>query len=238
METHQAPLYTYVPKRWKDAILTKRPESNWTSLFSTIDNAYNESKVYPPKQDVFKALELVSPDEVKVVIVGQDPYHGAGQAHGLSFSVPEGQKIPPSLRNIFKELHRSLNCEIPQNGNLTHWAKQGVLLLNTSLTVEEAKAGSHSKLGWQDFTDSILECLEDCPHVVYLLWGNHAEGKRKLIDESRNLILSAPHPSPLSAHKGFIGCDHLVKANAYLHQSGRNPIDCCLPTQPDLFSQI
>lgn len=238
MQTHQAPLHIYEPKRWKDAILTKHPDVDWSSLFALIDNAYNESKVYPRKEDVFKALEIVSPQDVKVVIVGQDPYHGPGQAHGLSFSVPPGVKIPPSLRNMFKELNRSFNCPIPDHGNLMSWAEQGVLLLNTSLTVEAGRAGSHAKMGWHEYTNAVLDCLQNVEHIVYLLWGNHAEAKRALIHSESNLILSAPHPSPLSAHKGFIGCDHFVAANAYLQQSGRKPINWCLPSQPDLFSKI
>ncbi|NVK26585.1 MAG: uracil-DNA glycosylase [Flavobacteriia bacterium] len=229
---------TYVPKRWLDAILTQVPDNQLSILFNNIDEAYKTDSIFPPKHLVFNALELCDPAEIKVVVVGQDPYHGAGQAHGLSFSVPNGVKIPPSLRNIFKEVERSTNSDCPKNGNLESWAKQGVLLLNTSLTVEEGKPASHSKLGWQKFTDAVLQIVSQRGGVVYMLWGKHAEDKAEILDSSKNLILKAPHPSPLSAHKGFLGCNHFVEANTYLVNSGKSPIKWCDDSQPNLFSNL
>jgi uracil-DNA glycosylase len=182
--------------------------------------------IYPPKPRRFLALELVAPDEVKVVILGQDPYHGQGQAHGLAFSVLSDVRIPPSLRNMFKELNRDLGMEPPAHGFLESWAKQGVLLLNTVLSVEEGKAGSHQGLGWEEITDAVISHAgSQKPPAVFMLWGNHAQKKKPLIDSTRHLILDAPHPSPLSAHRGFIGCGHFGKANAFLRQAGLAEID-------------
>lgn len=229
---------TYVPKRWLDAILTQLSDNQISVLFDKVDAAYSSEVVFPPKPDVFKALELSLPSEVKVVIVGQDPYHGAGQAHGLSFSVPMGVKVPPSLRNIYKEIETSTDSECPQSGNLENWASQGVFLLNTSLTVEEGRPASHSKLGWQAFTDAILQIISRQGGVVFMLWGKHAEEKANLLDASKNLILKAPHPSPFSAHKGFFGCNHFVEANTYLVNSGKTPIVWCAKSQPNLFSNL
>lgn len=206
-------------------------------VLSNVDDLYRSQIVYPPKEHVFKALELSSFEATKVVIVGQDPYHGDGQAHGLSFSVPDGVMVPPSLRNIFKELNRSLKCTLSSSGNLTPWAKQGVLLLNSHLTVEAGKAGSHAKLGWDVFTNALLEALSKKGDVVFLLWGKHAIDRSKMIDSTHNLILTAPHPSPLSAHRGFIGCNHFVLANDYLMKTNQNPIDWC-NLELDLFSNI
>ncbi len=182
--------------------------------------------IYPPKPRRFRALELVAPDNVKAVILGQDPYHGQGQAHGLAFSVLPDVRIPPSLRNIFKELNRDLGIGPPKHGCLESWARQGVLLLNTVLSVEEGKAGSHQGLGWEEITDAVIaHAGGGRSPSVFMLWGSHAQKKKPLIDAARHLILEAPHPSPLSAHRGFLGCGHFGKANAFLKQSGVAEID-------------
>lgn len=185
--------------------------------------------VYPPGPYIFNAFNTTPFDEVKVVILGQDPYHGPGQAHGLSFSVPPGVPPPPSLVNIFKELHTDLNMPIPNHGFLEKWAKQGVLLLNASLTVEANKPMSHSKIGWHIFTDAVIHTLsKDREHIVFLLWGSFAKSKAELIDTKKHLVLTAAHPSPLSAHNGFFGCRHFSKANFWLQQKGIKPIDWTL----------
>ncbi|KXU38368.1 uracil-DNA glycosylase [Ventosimonas gracilis] len=182
--------------------------------------------IYPKGSLIFNALNSTPLEQVKVVILGQDPYHGAGQAHGLSFSVPPGIAVPPSLQNIFKELKRDLNIDSPDHGCLAAWAAQGVLLLNTSLTVEQGKAGSHAKSGWQHFTDLVIEQISRLrPHLVFMLWGAHAQSKQPLIDASKHLILRSPHPSPLSAHRGFIGNSHFSRCNDFLSQHGLSPID-------------
>lgn len=187
--------------------------------------------IYPPGPLIFNALNSTPLDQVKVVILGQDPYHGPGQAHGLCFSVQPGVPTPPSLQNIYKELKRDLNLPIPNHGYLQHWAEQGVLLLNTSLTVEQAKAGSHANAGWQRFTDRVIQVVsERRNHLVFLLWGAHAQSKEKLIDTQKHLILRSPHPSPLSAHRGFIGNGHFSRTNKFLEQSGLTPIDWALPS--------
>lgn len=182
----------------------------------------NGNAVYPREDHVFNALNHTKFDDVRVVILGQDPYHGEGQAHGLSFSVPDGVKIPPSLRNMYKELERDFGVTPPAHGNLTRWAEQGVLLLNATLTVQADKAGSHQNKGWEDFTDAVIRAVNDGrDHVAFLLWGSYAQKKGAFIDRSRHLVLTAPHPSPLSAHRGFIGCGHFRAANDYLAEQGR-----------------
>ncbi|MEH6783840.1 MAG: uracil-DNA glycosylase [Alcanivorax jadensis] len=182
--------------------------------------------VFPPGPDIFNAFNLTPFDKVKVVILGQDPYHGPDQAHGLCFSVQRGVKTPPSLVNIYKEIHRDLGIEIPPHGNLTHWAEQGVLLLNAVLTVEAGQAASHQKRGWEQFTDQAIEHLNrEREGLVFLLWGSHAQKKGKLIDRDKHCVLTAPHPSPLSAHRGFLGCGHFSRANQYLLQQGKTAID-------------
>jgi len=192
------------------------------------DRIHAGATIFPPKQFWFEAFNQTPVDEVKVVILGQDPYHGQGQAHGLSFSVPKGQPTPPSLRNIFKELHDDTGTEATST-DLTPWAKQGVLLLNASLTVEEGQAGSHQKKGWERFTDCIIKRVSDhCESVVFILWGRYAQNKVKLIDHDKHLILEAPHPSPLSSHRGFFGSKPFSQANHYLEKNQRNPIDWSL----------
>jgi uracil-DNA glycosylase len=186
--------------------------------------------VYPPGPLIFNAFNQTPFAAVKVVILGQDPYHGAGQAHGLSFSVQRGVRTPPSLQNMYKELHEDVGFEIPAHGNLEGWADQGVFLLNTSLTVRAGSPGSHAGRGWEEFTTAAVRALsERRKGIVFMLWGRHALAKRPLIDEARHLVLSAPHPSPFSAYTGFFGCRHFSKANEYLKGRGQTPIDWQLP---------
>jgi len=187
-------------------------------------------QIFPPGGLIFNALNSTPLAQVKVVIIGQDPYHGPGQAHGLCFSVQPGVPVPPSLQNIFKELKRDLNIDPPNHGCLQSWAEQGVLLLNTSLTVEQGKAGSHASAGWQPFTDRVIEVVSrEQAHLVFLLWGAHAQSKERLIDPTKHLILRSPHPSPLSAHRGFIGNGHFGRTNKFLEQHGLTPVAWALP---------
>jgi uracil-DNA glycosylase len=181
--------------------------------------------IYPPSQQIFNALDSTPFDQVKVVILGQDPYHGPGQAHGLCFSVPDGVAIPPSLINIYQEIEQDIGQRPRASGNLQHWAGQGVLLLNAVLTVEQSRAGSHQGKGWEKFTDRVVSELNDGrSNLVFMLWGSYAMKKGAMIDRSRHLVLTAPHPSPLSAHRGFFGCRHFSKANRYLREHGQEPI--------------
>ncbi len=185
--------------------------------------------IYPPDNQIFSAFEMTKPQDVKVVILGQDPYHGAGQAHGLSFSVPRGIKPPPSLVNIFKELNSDLGIKKPADGNLNRWASQGVLLLNATLTVREGIALSHNNRGWETFTDAIIKKLsENYKNIVFLLWGKRAQDKIRLIDTTKHHILTAAHPSPLSAYNGFFGCKHFSRTNQYLESNNISPIDWAL----------
>jgi uracil-DNA glycosylase len=187
-------------------------------------------RIFPKGLDWFRALDLTPPDEVRVVILGQDPYHGLGQAHGLCFSVPNGVDPPPSLRNIYKELESDLGVKPARHGFLEHWAKQGVLLLNSVLTVEMGRAASHRDRGWERFTDAIITAINESETpVVFMLWGSYAQKKAAFVDTSKHLVLKAPHPSPLSAHGGFFGCRHFSQANAFLESRGLKPIDWALP---------
>lgn len=182
--------------------------------------------VYPPSNLIFNAFNLTPFDKVKVVILGQDPYHNVGQAHGLAFSVPDGIQIPPSLQNIFKELNSDIGMPIPKSGNLENWAREGVLLLNASLTVRANMAVSHARIGWQQFTDAAIRALSDKKeHLVFILWGNYAIAKESLIDHSKHLVLKTVHPSPLSASRGFFGCHHFSQTNQYLINNGIQPIN-------------
>lgn len=191
--------------------------------------------IYPPGPEIFAAFAHTPFDRVKVVILGQDPYHGPGQAHGLCFSVRPGVRVPPSLVNIFKEIHSDLGIAPPDHGCLTPWADRGVMLLNTVLTVERGLAASHRGKGWEGFTDHVIDVLNDArEHLVFLLWGSHAGSKAGRIDGQRHCILRAPHPSPLSAHRGFFGCRHFSRANQYLREHGQTPIDWSLPPRREL----
>jgi uracil-DNA glycosylase len=190
-------------------------------------------RIFPKGSEYFRALDLTPLSNVKVVILGQDPYHGAGQAHGLCFSVQPGVRIPPSLVNIYKELQSDLGITPARHGFLEHWARQGVLLLNSVLTVEEAQAASHQGKGWETFTDAVIRKVNDeCDAVVFILWGAYAQRKASFVDTSRHLVLKSPHPSPLSAHAGFFGGRYFSKANAFLESHGREPIDWQLPADP------
>lgn len=211
---------------WKKPLAAEFELAYFKTLAQTIHEKYLTSIVFPPAPLIFNALELCSFDSVRVVILGQDPYHGPGQAHGLSFSVQDGVKIPPSLKNIYKEIAADLGKEIPTSGNLEHWATQGALLLNATLTVEEGKPGSHQGLGWETFTDAVIKKVSDeKEHVVFLLWGNYARAKKALIDTRKHLVLEAPHPSPFSAHAGFFGSRHFSQTNSYLKAHNQPEID-------------
>lgn len=213
-------------KSWNTALATQYTSGYFVNLLEEVNAAYKTDTVFPPKERVFTAFELCPLSKVSVVILGQDPYHKAGQAHGLAFSVPEGIAIPPSLRNIFKEINSDIGLPTPTGGDLTYLTKQGVLLLNSSLTVAAGKPGSHTKLGWEHFTDAVIHTIsEKREHVVFLLWGAFAESKRTLIDEQKHLVLSAPHPSPLSAYRGFFGCKHFSQTNTYLKKFHYQPIE-------------
>lgn len=195
----------------------------------------NGAHVFPPGPQIFAAFEATPFEQVRVVVLGQDPYHGPGQAHGLSFSVPPGVPVPPSLDNIFKEIQRDLGIARPDHGCLLPWARQGVLLLNSVLTVEEGRAGAHQGKGWEGFTDHVIETLaSQGEDLVFLLWGAYAQKKGSIIDPRRHRVLRAPHPSPLSAHRGFIGCGHFSAANQFLSRQGRAPIDWSLPPRAAL----
>ena len=187
---------------------------------------YAQKNIFPPADDIFNAFHLTPLSRVKVVILGQDPYHNVGQAHGLSFSVKPGVQTPPSLVNIYQELHEDLGCYIPNNGYLTKWAEQGVLLLNTVLTVQAHKANSHKDIGWEEFTDAAIHILneQDRP-IVYLLWGRNAQNKKWMLTNPKHLVLEAPHPSPFSASRGFFGCRHFSRTNEFLKEHGIEPVD-------------
>ncbi|MGP4059995.1 uracil-DNA glycosylase [Halobacillus sp. H74] len=203
-------------------------------LREKLKEEYQNETVYPNMYEIFAALQATSFSETKVVIIGQDPYHGKGQAHGFSFSVQPGVKIPPSLRNIYKELEDDLDLPTPEHGHLLHWAKQGVLLLNNVLTVRAHQAHSHKGIGWEKFTDAVIETLNRRERpVVFLLWGKQAQKKGASIDTSKHLVLTSSHPSPFAAHKGFFGSRPFSKANQFLMDNGEKPVDWRLPTKPD-----
>lgn len=219
---------------WHDVIGQEKQQDYFQQTLNFVEAERNAGKtIFPPAQDVFNAFRATEFNDVKVVILGQDPYHGPNQAHGLCFSVLPGIKTPPSLANMYKELAQDIDgFEIPQHGYLQSWAEQGVLLLNTVLTVEQGKAHSHSKLGWETFTDTVIEAINQKQSgVVFLLWGAHAQKKGRFIDRNKHHILAAPHPSPLSAHRGFFGCRHFSKANQILTQYGKTPVDWHLPIE-------
>jgi uracil-DNA glycosylase len=211
---------------WKTALAEERSKEYFIQIMNFLEHERRAKKViYPPNAQVFNALTLTPLSQVRVVILGQDPYFGPGQAHGLAFSVQPGVPFPPSLQNIFKELESDLGVQRPADGCLDGWARQGVLLLNASLTVEHGKPLSHAQIGWEQFTDTVIKVVNQYRNgVVFLLWGSFAQRKRVLIDESRHVILTAPHPSPLSAHRGFLGCKHFSKTNQILMDKGTEPI--------------
>ena len=215
-----------IESSWNEALSNTFQQKSFKDLVAFVKDEYASTKVYPPGKEIFNAFDHCPLDSVKVVILGQDPYHGPGQAHGLSFSVKPGVQFPPSLLNIFKEIETDLGKPMPQNGDLTRWADQGVFLLNATLTVRAHQAGSHQRKGWEEFTDEVIRTVSDTQeNVVFLLWGAYAQKKSALIDGSKHLILKAPHPSPLSSYRGFFGCKHFSKANTYLISNGKKPID-------------
>ncbi|MCI5742484.1 MAG: uracil-DNA glycosylase [Bacteroides sp.] len=215
-----------IEESWKQILSAEFEKDYFRQLTDFVRNEYRSTTVYPPGKLIFNAFNLCPFEQVKVVIIGQDPYHGPGQAHGLCFSVNDNVPFPPSLRNIFKEIQDDLGKPIPESGNLTRWAKQGVLLLNATLTVRAHQAGSHQRRGWEEFTDAAIRALaEQREHLVFILWGAYAQKKGAFIDRSRHLVLTSVHPSPLSAHNGFFGNRHFSRANEYLQQHGQTPIE-------------
>lgn len=214
-------------KSWQDVLGEEKTKPYFTSIMDFVKRERAAGKtIYPPQADIFNALKYTDFENVKVVILGQDPYHGPGQAHGLCFSVQKGVPNPPSLLNIFKEIHNDLALPIPAHGCLEHWARQGVLLLNTVLTVERGQAHSHAGKGWEQFTDTVIQALNDRRKgIVFLLWGAHAQKKGALIDPIDHYILKSTHPSPLSAHRGFLGCRHFSKTNEILRKLGKTEVD-------------
>ncbi|WP_027084152.1 uracil-DNA glycosylase [Cohnella panacarvi] len=221
---------TKVHNDWEEILIEEMQQRYYKTLMSKLEAVYAERTVYPPAHRVFRALELTPYADVKVVILGQDPYHGAGQAHGLSFSVLPGVKLPPSLRNIYKELQDDIGCPPPAHGCLAHWARQGVLLLNSVLTVEEGQANAHRKLGWETFTDKLIGALNERERpIAFVLWGKQAQDKGRYIDRSRHLVIEEVHPSPLSAYAGFFGSRPFTKCNAFLRQHGIPEIDWIIP---------
>lgn len=214
-----------IEESWSAALSEEFDKPYFKALTEFVKSEYQSKTIYPEGKNIFNAFDHCPIDQVKVVILGQDPYHGPGQAHGLAFSVKEGVPFPPSLANIFKELKRDLDIPYPPHGSLERWADQGVFLLNATLTVQAHQAGSHQNKGWEEFTDAVIRTLAtQRPHIVFMLWGAYARKKAAVIPDEKHLKLYAPHPSPLSAHRGFIGCGHFSKANEYLKEQGIDPI--------------
>ncbi len=215
---------------WDEKLEEEMKKEYFLSMLEKIDKEYQTKNIYPPRNKIFNALKTTPFGEIKVVILGQDPYHGKGQAHGLCFSVNKGVAIPPSLKNIYKEQHNDLGITQPNHGYLQSWAEQGVLMLNTVLTVEEGKPNSHANYGWQKFTDEIIKIVNtQSSPVVFLLWGRNAISKAKFIDKNKHLVLTSVHPSPLSAYAGFFGCKHFSKCNEFLKNHGIEPINWQIP---------
>ncbi|GKS09822.1 uracil-DNA glycosylase [Paenibacillus chitinolyticus] len=221
---------TILKNDWAELLSEEFEKPYYLKLREFLKQEYAERTIYPEMHDIFNALHYTAFKDVKAVILGQDPYHGPGQAHGLSFSVKPGVPAPPSLKNMFKEMKEDIGCPLPGTGYLKHWADQGVLLLNTVLTVRAGEANSHKGKGWELFTDKVIETLnrKETP-VLFILWGSHAQSKTQLIDLNRHGVIKTPHPSPLSAHRGFFGSKPYSKANAWLREQGIEPIDWCLP---------
>ena len=215
-----------IGNEWDLALDEEFEKEYFRQMMDFVNGEYESKTIYPPYDDIFNAFKLTPLNEVKVVILGQDPYHEEGQAHGLAFSTPEGRPIPRSLKNIFKEINSEFSYPIPESGSLVKWAEQGVFLLNTVLTVEEGNANSHSKCGWQTFTDNVIKILDGQKQpIVFLLWGKQAEKKKKLISNPNHLVLITSHPSPFSARRGFLGSNHFILANEFLKEKGAGEID-------------
>lgn len=215
---------------WDQKLEDEMNKPYFVDMLNFLDNEYDTKRIYPPRNKIFNALKTTPYGNIKVVILGQDPYHGYGQAHGLCFSVNRGVALPPSLKNIYKEMESDLGIVQPNHGYLQSWASQGVLMLNTVLTVEEGKPNSHAKIGWQTFTDQVIKIANtQTQPIVFLLWGRNAINKAKFIDKSKHLVLESVHPSPLSAYGGFFGCQHFSKANQFLTKHGIQPINWKLP---------
>ena len=215
-----------IEKSWKNQLQDEFEKDYFVALDTFVDDEYKNKEIFPPESLIFNAFNLCPFDQVKVVIIGQDPYHGPGQAHGLCFSVNDGVAFPPSLRNIFKEIERDLEIPFPKTGNLTRWANQGVLMINATLTVEAHKAGSHQGKGWEKFSDAVIEKLaNEKENIIFMLWGGFAHQNGAVIDSTKHKVLKSVHPSPLSAYRGFIGCNHFSLANEYLLATGQNKID-------------
>ena len=218
-----------INEEWKNALSAEFEKPYFKTLWEKVSEEYKVNEIFPPKEDIFNAFNYAPLSKDKCVIKGQDPYHNVGQAHGLCFSVKPGIAIPPSLVNIYKEIHDDIGCDIPSNGYLEKWAKQGILMLNTVLTVRAHEANSHKSMGWEKFTDAVIKVLneQDRP-IVYLLWGAPAQKKASKVDNPKHLLLKAPHPSPLSSYRGFFGCKHFSKANEFLIKNGLQAIDWSL----------
>ena len=215
-----------IDNSWKKRLQKEFDQPYFKQLTDFVRYAYQHSIVYPAPKNIFNAFDRTPFDKVKVVIIGQDPYHGPNQAHGLCFSVQDGQKIPPSLVNIYKEIETETGKKMPESGNLTRWAEQGVLLLNATLTVEAGRPASHQGHGWEEFTDAVIRKIsEEGEHIVFLLWGSPAIRKGRFIDRNKHLVLESPHPSPLSAYRGFFGNNHFIQANEYLKNHHKTPIE-------------
>ena len=225
-----------INQQWQEFLFDEFQKDYFINLQTFIKNEYETKTIFPQYNDIFRAFNLVNPSEVKVVIIGQDPYHGVNQANGLAFSVSSRSKIPPSLRNIYKELVSDLDCKSPANGDLTLWAEQGVLLFNTVFTVLEGKANSHKGKGWELLSDAIIKKLSlEFENIVFVLWGLPSQKKLTLIDESKHLVLVSSHPSPLSSYRGFFGSKPFSKVNEYLDQNNKKIINWCLPSQETLL---
>ncbi len=221
-----SPTSVRIEPSWKEVLKEEFEKPYFKDLSTFVRDEYTKRKVYPPPKDVFRAFDLCPFDKVKVVILGQDPYHGVKQANGLCFAVHEGVVLPPSLQNIFKEIESDLGMKPDRSGDLSRWAEQGVLLLNATLTVRAASPGSHQEKGWEEFTDAVIRNLsEEREHLVFILWGNYAKNKGAVIDRSKHLVLESAHPSPFSAYEGFFGCRHFSQANKYLKKHGSGEID-------------
>ena len=219
-------MYVKLNASWKEVLMNEFDENYFKKLTEFVQNEYNTKTIYPPQSEIFSAFDFTPFENVKVVILGQDPYHGEGQANGLSFSVADGIKLPPSLRNIYKELKDDVGIEISTSGNLESWAKQGVLLLNATLTVEATKAGSHQKKGWETFTDAVIQKLSDQKeNLVFILWGAYAQKKGAKIDRNKHFVIESAHPSPLGAYRGFWGSKPFSKTNDFLKSKNLQPIN-------------